>query len=320
MTIAEALIVAALDRAAPGEAELAGAGIDRVTWCWLVERLARCGADLLADAAGEGRRWTEVGVGTGDVGNAMSAWLRSDGPERIGSMVRDGSLEHFFFVYKPPGLRFRFRTRSASISSAVSLAALRAGFDRCSLQVGVYEPETPLLGTGAGLCATHSFFTVDSLAVIDYQRNWLCERASNADPPWLRSLIVSQAAISAATADRNEAWAVWHRLATRDRPPCDGVAHPLEPQWEEAARYSLDPERHRAMAADSALSALVECGRVAADSRLQSCFPYGLRTTLAHWIVFHWNRMGFSADVQRTLAAAMERVLRPGEADPADRT
>lgn len=312
---AEALIAAALDRGSPADVELAGAGIDRATWHWFVERLARCGAGLLDDASAAGRGWTEVCVATDDIDGVMSAWLRSDGPSRIGSAVRDGLLEHFFFVYKPPGLRLRFRVRDAVAAGRLPPVSLMTGFEDCSLHAGVYEPEVPLLGIGAGLAATHAFFTADSLAVINRQRRWLDAPADGPDPGDY-SLAVCQATLRAATADGNEAWAVWHRLATRDRPPHDGVAYPREPWWDEAARRALDPAVLGIVSADPAVRAVVECGRAIVAGRLRESFPCGLRATLAHWIVFHWNRMGFGVDVQRHFAAAMERVLRPGDDAP----
>jgi hypothetical protein len=43
---------------------------------------------------------------------------------------------------------------------------------------------------------------------------------------------------------------------------------------------------------------------------------YGLRSILPSWVVFHWNRMGFSSAEQCSMSLAMIHLLGPEERQP----
>lgn len=103
-------------------------------------------------------------------------------------LLGDGLVTEFFFMHKPPGLRFRFEPAAGRRDELI--AAVRAWHGQDVARMSCYEPETALFGGPVAMHHVHRLFTVDSLL-------WLDHHIDPAEPAWAYSLSVLAALLSA---------------------------------------------------------------------------------------------------------------------------
>jgi thiopeptide-type bacteriocin biosynthesis protein len=222
-----------------------------------------------------------------------------------------------FLMRKPPGVRLR----------ALGPAALPVEWARWCAQLvddgvlaawypQVYEPETARFGGDAAMHAVHAWADVDSTQLLALARmregnDWALAPASLCE-------IVAADLLEAALYDRAETWAVWRAHAQEldiavasglapsagagdDRhpaAPCD-ESGPNLPSHAEQAVIAVYRESNRRLA--GALARISERGELTA----------GLRSVLLAVLLFHFNRHGLAAPVQRALCERQAARVAP---------
>jgi thiopeptide-type bacteriocin biosynthesis protein len=233
----------------------------------------------------------------------------------VKSWLAVGFIKDFFFMHKLPGLRLRFRSEQSSIISAVIqlMDQLIDNNTAMNYTFGTYEPEQYLFGGPVGMDFAHSFFTADSLLVLDHFKR--CVTGDALLPSPLVSLIMLDRMLVILTGDPWEAWDVWMKVYNLR----GGI---------EATSSSLDNAGNILDLAGYAVPISVaeilvpglgafEDRIVAISQRMQQALitgqlMYGIRQILPFWVAFHWNRMGFGLEMQQHLAALMVKLRHPG--------
>lgn len=209
--------------------------------------------------------------------------------ETLPAALARGDVAAAFFMQKPPG----FRLRLAGSRDAVTPLVEAIGLPGIALSPGIYEPETYLFDGAAGLRCAHDAFTADSLAVCAYAA--AVHRGTAIAAPGAFSLALCEQLLRRIGLDAWEAWDVWMRVLTLRGGDWQAV-EPLSADLAPASGCAAILADH-ARRIDRLTSGLAGGARA-------RVFPNGIRCILPFWIVFHWNRMGFDAEAQRSLAAS----------------
>lgn len=222
----------------------------------------------------------------------------------------DLGLRQWSFLRKFPTWRLRFQLPSAGAVAVLddALEAITAAGVLMAWRPGIYEPETSAFGGEAGMDVAHTLFHQDSRHILTHPR-----RIHGIGRRELALILISTA-MRAAGLDWFEQGDVWAKVAAQRPRPAPA---PRE------ARAAV----HRLMTADvSSTSPLVSSGPLApltdwasifersgqqlADLNRSGHLERGLRSVLAHHVIFHWNRLGLSLEDQSTLSTlAKETVM-----------
>lgn len=249
----------------------------------------------------------------GRLGPTVTRWLDS------------GLLDAFFYLHKPPGIRWRFLPApGAELGQQLTDLMDRVVDDHggAAWSRGVYSPEVHLFGGIAGMELAHRFFTADSEAWLTYYRGRVAGRIRLSVAEF--SAVLLDQCFRTAGLDRWERWDVWLRLARVDRLDADDDAIAAI----DARQLCIAAEAIAACFADDIGLAYAdahdagECVRtyrarlapLAPDiDRLQreGGLVIHLREAVPHWVAFHWNRAGFGLEQQRRLAGVIARILNP---------
>jgi thiopeptide-type bacteriocin biosynthesis protein len=234
------------------------------------------------------------------------------------AMLAQGSIENFFFMCKPPGLRVRFQLRPGQPSEPIE-AAVRTWRARgliTSASPGHYEPEQTLLGGPASMRHVHRLFTADALAWLAFHR----QPAHGAE--WVFSLALLRDLHEGLAIVGWEDLEVWERIrtqASRELPyglTEEKLARASEGIRDAWARPELIPA---ALPAEIAVL-LAEWGPRLTEIAREWYTEYfcggsaliGPREAAAFVTIFHWNRGRLSAGLQSMIATALaDRKARP---------
>jgi protein-L-isoaspartate(D-aspartate) O-methyltransferase len=245
-------------------------------------------------------------------------------------LSRRGVIQRFWYLLKhDPQCHLRLRIfgpteqlRQEALTAVMQ--ALRPGSPRSAVTVCrelVYEPETSLFGGEWALEQVHELFYYDSR----FAMGWMGvepEESANLSAHQV-SVIALQHLLRAAGLDGFEQWDVWQKVV-KVRP---GNQAELEEAWQAYQRdmrllVGIDPHVvAKAMAATGhALLAEYADGLTFVGGKLwqglkEGRLQRGLRQVLATAIVFHWNRMLFTAGEQTMLAHFMTRAMAPMQDD-----
>ncbi|MGV9387419.1 methyltransferase, FxLD system [Nonomuraea sp. NPDC003707] len=229
----------------------------------------------------------------------------------------EGIAQDWWYVRKP---RWKLRVRAASAPTAVDeLLDILAGQGQIEgWAYGRYEPELHAFGGWAGMETTHTLFHHDS--------RYLLTRAAEPDPPRLSmretSVVLCGALLRAASLDWYEQGDVWAKVA--ELRPARSEVIPAERAAELAAalerlmtadtRRLCNPARGGALAGYSEwIAAFERTGQALAELAAEGQLTRGLRSVLAHHIIFHANRAGLPIEDQAALAAlAVDTVFHRG--------
>ncbi|HEU0088737.1 MAG TPA: thiopeptide-type bacteriocin biosynthesis protein [Pseudonocardiaceae bacterium] len=236
----------------------------------------------------------------------------------------------WWFIRKVPCWRLRllpgpaesFADMKASVNTVLD-GLVEAGLIERWWQT-IYEPESAAFGGPPAIDVAHMLFHADSRYLLDHA---LRSTAVNEPPLGRRelSILLCSALLRGAGQDFYEQGDIWHRVAQlRPLPP----EVPTEQMQEMTNDLRLlmtaglhptgalfGPNGPLAYAAGW-ITAFDVAGRALGTAATDGTLERGIRDTLAHHVIFHWNRLGLPARTQSILArAAREAIL--GQPNPA---
>jgi protein-L-isoaspartate(D-aspartate) O-methyltransferase len=197
----------------------------------------------------------------------------------------------YHFTRKEDGLRLRTTQDVGAALSGLAASGLVAGWHE-----RIYEPENRAFGGAEGMDIAHGVFCADSPAAL---------AATGTPGGKERAVLLISAMTRAAALDPFETGDVWARLASL-RPP----ASPPSPERRAAAIAAM----RRLLTADAArrrdaepgwaarVTAFEDAGRKLAFLDAAGLLARGLRSVLAHHLIFAFNRAGVPAPAQAAAA------------------
>lgn len=234
--------------------------------------------------------------------------------------LRTGPVGAWWFVRKHPCWRLRVQpdTDARSEDAVRHIAeALDQAVSRGAVQrwwPTLYEPETFAFGGPYGMTLAHTLFHTDSVGVLDYHQQ-TTDGIGDLPGPKETSFLLITALLRASGLEWGEQGDVWGRVEASRPLPADVPRDQLDRMAPSLRRLlaldtaalltggPLTPLRTWAIDVRSSARALGEAAH-AGDLYL------GLRSIMARHVLFHWNRMGFTAYQQAIWArAAREAIL-----------
>jgi protein-L-isoaspartate(D-aspartate) O-methyltransferase len=251
-----------------------------------------------------GPSWHQYNISFTSHGDGERAAARHLFPALTAAQA-SGSLGQWWYIRKRPAWRFRYLAPPGPGISAL-LDHLTSQGEITGWTTGIYEPETTAFGGPDALPAAHLLFHHDS-------RHILARVAAPPGTPALgkreTAVVLCSAMLRGAELDWYEQGDVWERVArlrtgagalpagqvTRLRPAMyrlltistrspDGgqsIAHPGSSEW---------------------ISAFEQTGQALADLARTGALRRGVRSVLAHHVIFHANRAGLPVRDQSILA------------------
>jgi thiopeptide-type bacteriocin biosynthesis protein len=257
------------------------------------------------------RTWFQARLAWPDWANAEPAFATLVAPRL--DQLGDGNAD-WWFLRKYPHWRLRVRAPDHRPVQSLLDDLVTAG-TITSWQPGIYEPETAAFGGGHAMTIIHNLFCADSRGVLTY--------AGQRTPALGRrelSLLLIRALHQHAGLDWFEAGDVFARVAEMRPDPgaddatrVDTLATKLRPLLAVAVTVDMPlfapggPVAHAAPWVAAFIRAGQELGEAAAANRLDR----GLRAVIAQVVIFHWNRLGLSAQAQGILAHAAKTAALP---------
>lgn len=238
-------------------------------------------------------------------------------------LISSQQISHWWFMRKADGgvphLRLRIFGDEPELSQKV-LPQFEELFARLEQErriqpctTLVYEPETMVFGGPVGLEAAHTLFSKDS----EMLTQWLTLAESANDLPGLKhrpeaSLLIIQQLMRGAGLDIFEQWDVWGQM-TRLRIWPTTSAKRTKNSAALAKLFWGPPDNHQTLFGEKLYPLIARwgesfetCGRELAQVHREGQLERGLRQVIASLIIFHWNRLGFSAAMQSELTRLAE--------------
>jgi protein-L-isoaspartate(D-aspartate) O-methyltransferase len=233
-----------------------------------------------------------------------------------------GALHGWWFLRKQPW-RLRYRPRDASATAVEELLEELAADGRInSWARGIYEPETRAFGGQNGMDVAHLLFHQDS--------RYLLTRGAQHDAAALgqreTTVLLCSAMMRAAGLDWYEQGDVWDKVAEL-RPTKSGRVPPDRTHNLAPAMCRLMTVNARALARPAGplaghegwVDAFEQAGSDLAELVRYGRLTRGLRSVVAHHVIFHANRAGLTAQDQSTLAALALDTVFPTDRDAVSR-
>lgn len=228
-------------------------------------------------------------------------------------LTAEAGISGWWFTRKHPCWRLRYQpTNDAAPRLADALDNLAATTALRHWTPTIYEPETHAFGGAAAMDIAHRLFHHDSRAILDHLHT------PAPDLPGRRELTVLAVSLllRGAELDWYEQGDVWARLSE---------LRPLPPHQPPVAQRTLASLR-RLMATPAGpesrllaggplvsvtgwLTAFDQAGQELAHLAGHGELRRGLRATLAHHVIFHWNRLGLPYTTQSLLAHTATAVV-----------
>jgi thiopeptide-type bacteriocin biosynthesis protein len=264
--------------------------------------------------------WYQVNVRFIDWGTAEQVAVTALGPV-LAQLLDQGLAQAWWFTRKAPCWRLRLRpdpARPGSVASVIHpvLDLLVTSNHLQGWQATVYEPEMAAFGMQPGIDIAHTLFHADSRHILEYLRR------SGSTPAAGRrelSLLLCSGMLGGARQDWYEQGDVWHRVCQlRPLPPTTpahrvrrlaGNVRLLLTADPHASGALFGPGKPLAFAAPW-ITAFDNAGRALRTAADTGTLRRGLRSVLAHHIIFHWNRLGLTSQTQAVLAhAACDTIM-----------
>jgi thiopeptide-type bacteriocin biosynthesis protein len=276
------------------------------------------GGRAALEAQATTRDWYQVHIEWPDWNAAEHVAAHELGPQ-LQQMQASGVVAGWWFIRKAPCWRLRLTPGQAATVDDMQAAA-SAALDHL-LSHGlisrwrptVYEPETVAFGGSQGMEIAHSLFCADSANILTYvaQPNPVIGRRE-------LSILLCNALFDSAGQEWFERGDIWDRVtqlrpALKDAPRdqvtslVDSVSTLLSYQLRSASPPSEADGAFIAYS-DWAL-AFQQAGQAIATAASKGTSAYGIRDTLRHHVIFHWNRLGLSARSQSNLAHAARNAV-----------
>jgi len=226
----------------------------------------------------------------------------------------DAGRAAWWYLRKHPDWRLRVHTSSHDAVAALLDDLVTAG-TITRWRPSIYEPETAAFGGPTALAIVHDLFCADSRGVLTYTRQ--------PNPQLGRrelSLLLITALQQHAGLDWFESGDVFDRV-TQLRPAPAGA----DAERVAALALTMRPLLAVAVTADTPLftpngpvgyagpwlAAFIHAGQHLAEAAVANHLDRGLRATIAHIVIFHWNRLGLTAPAQGILAHAAKAAILP---------
>ena len=249
-------------------------------------------------------RWHQVNVRPAGPDQADRTLATLVGP-RLDTLVTAGAASGWWYLNKTPGWRIRVLDADTDTLCEL-LAALAAAGTIAAWNPAIYEPETAAFGGDAGMDIAHTLFCADTTGVLNFLRA--------PSPPLGRrelSVLLISALCAAAGLDWYERGDVFTRIAAmRPDPPPAAARTGLAAQLRTLLTASAEAESPLFNTGGPATFAapwrdtFEQAGHHFGAAATAGTLDRGLRATLAHTVIFHWNRLGLSAITQAALARA----------------
>ncbi|GAB3943618.1 hypothetical protein GCM10029976_066500 [Kribbella albertanoniae] len=234
-----------------------------------------------------------------------------------------GAIASWWFIRKAPCWRLRIHPGSTTTPQAAMqhidrpIRDLTVSGHITRSWTSIYEPETAAFGGHRGMRIAHNLFYADSHAILNY----LTTTTSTTEHPVGRrelSTVLCSALMRGAGQDWFEQGDIWSQIAEL-RPVPSGTSLERLPELTANLRHlmTIDTRPTSALITGSTplafASAWIEAFSRAGAALAATPLTRGVRETIAHHIIFHWNRIGLSATTQSILTrAAKAAVFPPG--------
>ncbi|MFJ9523125.1 thiopeptide-type bacteriocin biosynthesis protein [Kitasatospora sp. NPDC101801] len=231
-----------------------------------------------------------------------------------------GVIVSWHFLRKGERWRLRYQVpsdRHADAATAAVTTLLRAGLATSALtgwRPVIYEPESRAFGGPAAMEVAHRHFHTDSRHTLTYLLS--VHDGERADQRKELALLLATALMRGAGLDWYEQGDVWATIADHRTP-----ATAPTPTLRNSARQLISVDSgpgSRLMKGQLHYAATWFEGHLAAGAdlaalALEGRLTRGLRAVTAHLLLFHFNRLGLSANEQGLLAAAAAESILNGE-------
>lgn len=278
------------------------------------------GAKAVRGAMAGGETSLQFGVELGRDARSFAAALSA----RVSSWLRARRIEYFFFMRKAPGMRLRFFGPRVLAFEQALVAFLDREVARGTIRShrrGVYDAETYQFGGEEGLRLMHAHATYDSVWALE-----LAKTARSEETVSILSLLALNHLLRQCVGDVFEGWDVWENMRLAGRVVDEHINRRSLQALEESSRAQRDlilatwhtPELilRSVSRADRLLMQAYFRSNVRWSKKLRAAVDdnallYGVRKILPFYVIFHWNRLGFSPDLQRSLTFYMRFNLNP---------
>jgi thiopeptide-type bacteriocin biosynthesis protein len=260
--------------------------------------------------------WRQVNIAFSDWASAEHSALTHLAP-LLATAEAEGLIASWFFVRKAPCWRVRYLPGGHAAAAQAyihrHLDDLKSKRHVADVTAVVYEPETHAFGGTEGIASAHRLFHLDSRYLLAYLTD--TQRLPGNRHRRELSVILCSAMLRTAGLDWYEAGDVWARVAGHRKLPEQIPANRL---------HALQADLRRLISADTAsliregsplafaagwAGAYAAAGRELADLAADGLLHRGLRATLAHHIIFAWNRHGLPSETQAVLANTAKDVV-----------
>jgi len=262
--------------------------------------------------------WQQINIRFASRQAAEQAAAGQLGPALVDAEAT-GLISCWFFMRKTPW-RVRYLPASAAAGtflSTIAQALVDAG-QAAGWSHGIYEPEICAFGGPEAMTVAHVLFHADSRNILT------CAAGAGTHRRRELTLLLCAALMRAAGQDRYEQGDIWAKVDDL-RAAAPAAPAPARQRKELTAAVhrliSVDTGprtevRSTALAfADDWLTAFEQAGGALRALADEGQLTRGIRAICAHHVIFHWNRIGFAATTQATLAHAAAVAVfgaRPG--------
>jgi thiopeptide-type bacteriocin biosynthesis protein len=233
---------------------------------------------------------------------------------RMAAAETQGLITAWFFIRKAPCWRIRYQPTGDPTTTETQLLReierLQQQGHINALTPVIYEPEINAFGGPQAMATAHRLFHLDSHHLLHH----LTQHPGDAHRREL-SILLYTAMLRAAGLDWYEQGDVWARVADHRDPPQPPPADRLRNLQTALRRImsaditSLTGDNATLPVASTWPQAFTTAGRELADLATAGQLHRGLRTVLAHHIIFAWNRLGLPHTAQAILATTAKTVV-----------
>lgn len=258
--------------------------------------------------------WAQMNVAlerkTGDALPSARALFSRLSPT-IARWRKENTLEHFFFIRKPPDVRLRFLVYNPQINLIPDLEKMLAELKQEGLIKyyfpSIYEPEIFQFGGEEAIDLIHAYFDIDSEAWIKLDQ-LASSKSRTLTSDKLVMAVMNDLFIRTLQCP-SEVWDVWCNLERIISSEEEIVFSATEPYLLDSLLSHVSAEEKKILEeylhANQELSAGLL--RVWSSGKLL----YGLRSILPFIAMFHFNRHGLDGEKQAVIASSMKEAWNP---------
>ncbi|MGH3684566.1 MAG: thiopeptide-type bacteriocin biosynthesis protein [Pseudonocardiaceae bacterium] len=265
--------------------------------------------------------WRQVSIQFDDYPAAEHTGVAHLGPDMT-SAEQAGLITSWFFIRKAPCWRLRFllshdsSEQDATMFIHQQLTTHQEAGRIANWVEAVYEPEMHVFGGAVAMDLAHHLFHVDSRHILAYLSiDPATTSAGCGDRRRELSVLLCSILMRGAGQDWYEQGDIWARVAEhRSLPPGTppGRLRTMEPGLRRLMTVDASPlmyEKGPLAVLTGWADPFAEAGRILGDLARDGTLRRGVRSVLAHHVIFHWNRIGLPHTTQSILANAATAVV-----------